>query len=550
MKSERLDYVGGERPMKKYMTGAEKRFWIEYLLDAYAPLVWRLVEERYESTREAEDAFVYVFTLAISRLDRLAATNLSESWFESLTTEAMQSTPPALPHDDGETAAIERHLDGVDIEEASEDETEPVSSNNDDLERPFPGYLYQRAVQMMRASIATQEAMKHHRGTPWTKLGALSVVVIGVCGIGYGVSGRLMARFHPPTQQSSMTRQSVWSNVAGNLPVTPLSVYALTPSSTLNLAHFSVGSNALYGGALVQSADSWPEIHVSRYMFTETNKNMSSAKTQSFKIELVPPLKQPAKKSTTSSNGNWQIGNWQLDWLDSRWLIAIVDWHNGGSTGPPTKQIYGLNLANRTYSLLDTLRPQTGVANRFVVAVGDGRVVVQPALDDGTGASVLGLSIEVYTMNGSDPLHAWTKQKTQIPASFGLMESPIATKTGLVFQGIAGKTSTPSSNSSVWYEMSWGGQLSSLQGPPVDGQSHWAVMGQSGDLWWAETTPVAAKAGSGYQVSMGKLAASPSTTAVKNLSSSVAQLSVSGSHLMWIEQSTGNGKRLVVGQVQ
>lgn len=519
------------------------------MLDKYAPTVWRLVETHYESLIEAEDAFVYVFTLAISRLDKRLSTSLSDAWFEELTKEAVKSAPPALLHDELEqdVEMNARHHEAEVSSDGDADTPTDAISPLDGKDEILPDYLYQKTVQMMRARIATDDAMKHHHGTAKIKLGALSVLVIGVCGVGYGVSDRLFANLHPTTQQSSVANQTAWSNAAGNLPVTPLSIYSLASSSTVDLQHFAVGTSELYKGALVQSADSWPAIHIDGYMFAEANKSMSSAKTQSFKIELVPPLQQ--SKKSPSSNGNWQIGSWRLDWLDNHWLIAVVDWHNGTTSATPTKQVYGLDLTNQKYSLLDTLRPQSGVANRFVVAVGNGRVVIQSAFADGTGTSVLARPIEVYTMSGSDPLHAWT-QSSQIPAPFGFMENPIATKQGLVFQGIAGKGSGSDVNSSTWYNLSWNGQLSNLQGPPVDGQSHWAVVGNSGTLWWVETTPVAAKAASGYQVSMAQLVASTSTNGVKNLNSTVSQLAVSGSNLIWVEPSPGNVDRLVVGQVQ
>lgn len=531
------------------MTGAEKRYWVDKLLDDYGAGVWTTVVGHYESIEAAEEAFVYVFTLAIQRMEKRDIDSVSDRWFEDLSAEAMQSKLPKISHEVDLVYVPDEEIDETLVDDGESSVNSQVPADSRDADKiVVPPLLYRRTIQMMRAAIALDEAMQHHRGPLWIKIGAICVVALGFCGVGYGVSNRIYARLHHAAPKVASASQLNLSQVAGNLPVTPVSIYQLSSTqSSIDLSHFVVSMNEVYQGTLIQSADSWPQIRVDGFGFGTGDMTLTAAKEQSFNIELVPPLQQ--SKSSTANNANWTIVDWRLLSMSNRWLTAVVTWRNAASGVSDTMQIYALNVENSNYSLVDTLRPQSGVSNRFAVAVGDGKIVVQPALDDGTGSAPLGLPIEIYTLTGADPLHAWT-QSSQIPASFGLMDNPIATKDGILFQGIVGKNPTSSSNSSVWYKMSWSGQLSRLQGPPVDGQSHWAVRGQSGALWWVETTPVADKDGSGYQVSMGRLASNQSTSAVKNLNNPIVRLSTSGDDVLWIENTSGNKPRLVVAAVQ
>ncbi|WAH38921.1 hypothetical protein [Alicyclobacillus dauci] len=512
--------------LRKQMSGAERRQWVDRLLEQYAPLVWNSVATRYDSETEAEDAFVYIFTLIILKLNRHTIETLSEDWIRAMIDEGLQTTPPSLPPLEQEFKDEELH--GQDGESGS-------------CENPIPLHLNRRAQQMMRAQIAMQEALRHHKGPLWSKIGATVAVLVGIVGVGYGVSDRVYAHFHHTEPVEASSEQGNTGHVVGELSATPVGLYQLPSLSTVDLNHVSVGQNALFVSRLAQSVDSWPRIDSDEHPFATADKPLGTP-SNSFSMELVPPMQRSAKQGAKG----WQISSWRVEPMD-HWLIGIVSWTDG-SKGHGVEQIYALNTDNGKYSLVQTLTPEAGVSNQFVVAVGDGRVIVQSGLDDGTGAPPLGLPILVYALNGSDPLHAWT-QSGQIPASFGLMQTPIATADGIVFQGIVGKDETSAANTATWYELSWNGQLSHLYGPPVDGQSHWAVRGSTGTLWWVETTPDASQNHSGLQVSMAELGANKPSTAAKNLDTSVDGFAVDGSYMMWIVPD-GHQYRMVVAQAE
>ncbi|MFB5191063.1 hypothetical protein [Alicyclobacillus fastidiosus] len=522
--------------MRTRMTGAERRQWVDKLLEQYTTFVWTYLTDHCESVQQAEDAFVYVFVQASDRLGTRAAREVTDDWMLALLKEAVDANPPhiaweELVGEDERGDAIPRELGA----ELANDGTVRV-----------PGALIRRSAQLMRAHIARDEAMRHHRGPLGTKIGAVAVVIVGVAGVGYGLSDRWTNQLQerPAVSAKSSKTANPSPHIGGDLPVSAVAMYQVSPSDNLDVTHLAVDSHAVYQGTLVLAADSWPRIDVSRHPFSTSNQKFGASGSASYAMELVPPLQANNQVSTSS----WQISEWQIEVMGN-WIIGLVTWNDGRASDTDVEQIYALCTTNGKYSLVRTLAPEKGVENRFAVAVGDGKIIVQPGLDDGTGAAPLGLPIQIYTLRGTDPTRAWT-ELSQIPASFGLMESPVATGDGIVFQGIVGKADTSSDNVDTWYQLTWSGTLNRYDGPPVDGQMHWAVEGASGTPWWVETTPDASENHRGYQVSMAQLANDKSASPTKNLQNSVLQLTVDGSDLIWIQAEEKGDETLVVAQVE
>ncbi|GEO25869.1 hypothetical protein AAC03nite_16540 [Alicyclobacillus acidoterrestris] len=519
--------------MRTRMTGAERRQWVDKLLEEYAAVAWAYLVAECDTVEQAEDAFVYAFILANERLAE-AHVEPVEDWMMEILREAVREAPvdsdwrEQLVDADGQVAEVK---DAV--------------AQGESLR--VPQALIQRSVQMMRANIARDEAMRHHRGPLWTKVGAALAVVVGIAGVGYGVSDKWARHFQnrPPVSAQADATEKAVAHLGGDLPVSPVAVYQLDASTHLDVNHLAVNKNSLYQGTLVLSADSWPRIEVSQQPFSTKGVTLGGNVNATYTFELVPPLQASGKKSDDA----WEISNWHIEVMGN-WIVGVISWNDGGSSDTNVQQIYALSTKSGKYSLVDTLAPQHGVENRFEVAVGDGKIVVQPGLDDGSSAP-LGLPIQIYTLKGDDPTHAWTED-SQIPASFGLMQTPVVTQQGIIFQGIAGKAQTSSDNVDTWYELTWDGTMNHYDGPPVDGQVHWAVVGSSGTAWWVETTPDASDSHQGYQVSMAQLSDDKSNgSPTKSLAQPVLQLAVDNGNLIWLQQGTDKDEdTLVVAQVE
>ena len=102
------------------------------------------------------------------------------TWILALLQEAVAANPPHIAWE--ESVDEEEGDDSLPREQAGE-------SANDCAVR-VPGALIRRSAQMMRAHIARDEAMRQHRGPLGTKFGAIAVVIVGVAGVGYGLSDR------------------------------------------------------------------------------------------------------------------------------------------------------------------------------------------------------------------------------------------------------------------------------------------------------------------------------------------------------------------------
>lgn len=518
--------------MRKKLTGAERRQWVDLLLERYASTVWSSLTSHDEPLTDAEDAFVQVFVVAILRMTVEEARQPSEAFILDCIADVQQGS---IPH-----VIVDEVPDETDSAEVTPAQAGKETSS-------IPSGLIIRTSQMMRANIAKNEALRHHRGPVWAQVGAAATVLVGLAGIAYGVSDGVLSHFKPSQPIAAKSSNSTVTTVprdVGNLPVTTVATYTVSSKTYLDLSHVAVANNALFIGDLVETADNWPRITAFEERFDQ-GKSLVPSTGRPYSIELVPPAKHTTK--STSKTNSWQISKWSIHTM-SHWLIAVVKWNDGTAATDEIDQVYAMNVSTGKFSLVRTLSPQTGVSNEFAVAVGANRIITQSALADTTGAPPLGLPIVVNGLTGQDPLRAFA-QTSQIPASFGLMKSPIVTGDGLIFQGIAGKEATTSMNTATWYSLAWDGSLTRLYGPPIDGQKHWAIRGVTGSLWWVETTPDGQQ-DNGLQISMEPLTPTKPAVAARNLNNPVEQFGVSGAYMLWTEALDATHNRLVVVQVQ
>lgn len=407
----------------------------------------------------------------------------------------------------------------------------------------IPVSLLSRTVQVMRANIAMQEAMRHHRGPTWARVGVVALAIVGVGAAIYGGSSELASYMHPKLPQSS-SKQSQGPNLprdVGDLPVTQAAIYQLPKGENVDLDHVAIDEGDVYFGVLQEPANSWPRISVYHHSFA-MGSSLRVEDGNAYSFELVPPT----ARTGSTDDASWSIAQWSISAM-RQWLVTVVTWTDQGPGQDQIVQIYAMNRSNGKYSIVDTIAPEKGVSNRAVVAVGDGEIAVQRGLSTVAGEAPLGLPIQLYSLSGTDPLRALTYEKS-IPASFGLMQSPIVISNGLMFQGIAGKDTTSDNNTAVWYSLSQDGSLNRYYGPPVDGQAHWAVEGVSGSLWWVETTPDSSD-NEEMQLLMAPLATTKASVAADNLNTPIDAFGVSGSYLAWVER-VGGGSDLVIARVQ
>ncbi|KPV43666.1 RNA polymerase sigma factor [Alicyclobacillus ferrooxydans] len=452
--------------------------------------------------------------------------------------------------------------------------------------------LYSRIRKIVAATIQEMKAERRHRGPRWLTYAAVLTGLASLLAVDVGVRGILPPRTAAPTAASvSGTLTGLPSALAG-LPVSTDAQFKLTslPEAS-SLDHVVLTGSGMYLPKLEESVDAWPSIQVRYLTYADKGQDFTTVtKAPVAAIDMVPPIVRSTGKGTGAS-ADWKVVGWRFD-VTGHWAVASVNWMSDQSRAT-VGQLYLLYLPTGQSNLVKTFGSSTatGSAQIFVSAVGDGRVIIQRAVTNsltqppgestvhsgtsaksgtgnrnGTGGrsnggtssslssgqSVVGLPVEVYQLSGTEPLHA-LGTPTQVPAPFGLMQDPSVFSSGIMFMGIAGQPSDANAPNTTWYLMSWNGDLTRFVGPPVDGQAHYALAGNTADFWWAETTPnqgVGTTVYTKWQVLMSPLTGDTAAQSpALNLAQPVAWFGGYGNHVAWI-QDTQKQLQLVVASVK
>ncbi len=406
------------------------------------------------------------------------------------------------------------------------------------------------ARQRLLAHAARLDAEQRQRGPRWVTYGMAAASVLALAAIAYGVSGRSLTVSAAAPSALTASKANNLPPPVGNFPGVVLAQFRLAGDapSTTELQHLAVTSSALYIPTLSTTSTSWPSITVEKIPFTGSGESLTAHPTPAGKMDLLPP------SDSADSNGNtkhigWVVKRWDFR-VTGRWAVAVVEWSAADESSTTISQLYLLSLTTGKSSLVKTFDG----GEQSVIAVGDGKVVVQTAVVSGgtTGSAAkssgpVSLPIDVYTLRGDVPLQALGEAK-QLAAPFGFMKNPVITGDRLIFQGVAGQVSADVGVDETWYGLSWDGQLSRLDGPPMDGRPHWAVQGTSGQPWWVETTPDDTDSGS-IQVLFHALAdtGGVNQTPAQSLAGPVQWFTVSDQYTAWVQQ-TDNVKQLVIGE--
>lgn len=411
----------------------------------------------------------------------------------------------------------------------------------------IPEEMWTRLRKYLLAEEALRDAQRRSKGPTWSRYALLGTAVVGLAAVIYGVAdvpnaGASISDTGPRTSLAAALPQPL-----SNLPTVTEAQFRVNNSAAFpSLNHAVITSKALYIPILVSDASGQEELSVRQAPFSMTGRSWSSVSKLVGKIVLTAP--NAPGTSSVNSTPSLNLADWQFV-VSDQWADAVVSWSDGSSV--TVVQIYQLNLTSHQTKLLKTIQPTNQTTSVYVAAAGAGRIVVQPGVTEGTVGSktIVGLPIQVYNL--AVQRDAALSQVTEIPGSFGLMQNPTVSDSGVIFQGINGQSQDITAVDSRWYQLLWNGSLTRLQGPPIDNQQHWALQSTNGQLWWAETTPAAHGSLGGKQVLMGRLspAGSPANTPSVTLSGSVNQFSVSGSHLVW-EQKDGNVTQVVVSEVK
>lgn len=536
----------------------ERRQAVESLMDAYGPLVLRLMYQLTADKDAARALYIEVFLKAYRQFIRSKRLIGSKDWIvelclrvlkEALTTPdgVLDSTRKALGHLPSshlnEALRTWKRLDRAQRLKRLEGDEFP------DEEAPLDTSMIRlKASQLLYATMAQVEAEYLHRGPVWTTYGLVGMAIIALASVTYGVYGFLKSPVQhgnaATSTSSAATNPTALPQALDSLPVTVVSQVSLTQTEweTLQLNHVVVDKNMLYLPTLVSYAN-MPAIQIQSAPLSSSGKELAAVTKPAGKINLILPAS--AKAGSSLRTPPWVVKSWNL-YVTDNWAIAVVDWSTTESTADEVQQIYALYLPSGKAGLVKTLLPKSGAANDYTVTAGGGKVVIQSGYtSNGSGSAELSLSLDVYSLSGTSPAHVLDNMR-QISAPFGMMVSPVVTGDTLVFQGIAGQNDMSNVVNATWYTLGWNGQLSTFVGPPLDGQPHWAVKGTQGNIWWVETTPDMTKKNF-VQLLMGQLVppGSGGQVPAQSLSESVAGVRATGQDVLWV-QSTDNKLQLVV----
>lgn len=517
---------------KKRPTPYQRRMDVERCIDAFG---LRLFEEAQRMTRGNKTLaeFVWIETLVAVYRRRFALGKEGYAKFEKILRRVSGA------HETAGTASQSQPAQGA---ECSKETAWQTSTDETSLSVE----LKMKASQVLWAAEAMLLAERQHRSTEWMTIGTVVIVLSALAAIGYGMSERFGNRWWSPDSPPLQSRVVTLPAPLQNLPVNTLAQVASTRAKDIDFTHLAVQGGFIYNPNLSYTGGRWPALSLAVYSLNDLNESLHWLPLKTYHLNLLPPINGQTSSTQTDV---WTVSDWHLD-VTGAYAILTMHWLQNKGSGRRITQLYGLNLPTGTFGLMRTLVPQESVATEYVTAVGDGRVVVQAGLNSQDGGGAVGSPVEVYSLTGTDPSHA-LQQIAQLSGSFGLMESPTVTTSGILFQGMVGKQHVQMVGNEIWYRLGWSGDLEKLIGPPADGQPHYGIQGLSGGLWWLETTPTQdAATGKDYQVLMSPIT-NPldKPVAALTLSGKVQFLVVTGRVLIW-EQRALSTSQYVLAEVQ
>ncbi|MDQ0188236.1 hypothetical protein JI721_14975 [Alicyclobacillus cycloheptanicus] len=553
--------------MGKRVDERERRWrTVEAAVAAYGPGLYTALSQLPNASAAVDEVWVDVFTEVFRRARRYARAKSPQRYLVALAGERCQAHGIQLPDVDWGTTGIAvsdlqrlfeppaAALSGPD--EAEANPQKPGGGHTEAAGVPvIPPDVWVRLHKRLLAVDVLLDAQARRRGPAWTQFAVALTALVGIAAVIYGVSASPSAGANVTAKTEDEKVASAFPPPLSNLPTATLAQFSVPGNAVRpSLDHAAVSSTALYLPSLQLSSSGQRTISIVQLPFAKTGHTWTQAASVIGNIPLVTP--KNADGSSGKSSVSWSLRSWKFE-VDNDWGVAIVTWNDAAAAGQSAQdtsgslvQLYGFNLVTHHSGLLKTLVPRAGEATAYVAAAGDGRIIVQPGISESTGSTstMVGLPVEVYTIQGNDPAKA-LKTQMEVTGSFGFMALPTVTKSGIAFQGIVGQSDDGSAINATWYVLDWDGTLNKVQGPPLDNQPHWVVEGSTGQLWWAETTPDVNQQPNSVQVVMGPLAA-PDTTAAstETLSGPVSDFTVSGSDLVWI-QTTSNVTQIVVSEV-
>jgi hypothetical protein len=414
-------------------------------------------------------------------------------------------------------------------------------------ERPdavLPAQLKAEALRLIPAGVAAADAHRRYAGPRWI-MGLAGATAVAGAGI-VAALGLHSVFQHEPEEEHHAAPAADLPAPLSNLPVQTVAQFRLKGDDNPPLDHLFPGPFGLYRLDW-QSVHGGVSVTVTESPYTASGRDLQWRPVAT--ANLLPPGHGNAASGLSMRISGWNVDQWSAD-ISGSWLLMAVDWQSGvGVAAHRVTALYGVYLPTGKTGLMATWQVRPGQADAFHVAMGAGKVAVQPEIHDQSGKQPpVGLPIQVYDLKGTDPATALHPSDI-IPAPFGVMANPTITNQGIVFQGIAGHPDPGDAVNATWYLAPYNGEATELLGPPLDGQPHWAVEAADGKLWWAETTPAANS--TGVQVLMAPLipvGQSPSVPAW-TLNGTVDTFRADGRWVMWV-QVNGTTRQLVVAVVQ
>jgi len=416
--------------------------------------------------------------------------------------------------------------------------------------KELPNTLRRRGSKVIQATSVAELAASALRGPSWTKYAAIVTVLFGAAAVAVGFQhGPVVADLAAFNLHGNTASSDIIGEPLKDLPVGVAADYRLTgANSRLQLFHVAIDNQIVYLPSLQEQVDAWPEIKLNGVPFS---KGQTLHLHLYGTIDLLPPtIRPPAVNlaNTAATNGlpaEWKISTWNIA-VTNQWAIGIVHWEWSGKPSFFITQTYAMYVSSGTSNLVLTL-PMQPAANLDTVTVGAGKVVVQSSVSSGTGSptSILGLPLEVYTLTGTVPLKVFGLPK-EVVNPIGFLSHPFVTSRGIYYTTDSASVNAfgQANGYDTWYKLSFSGKVTSLVGPPMDGQPHWIVEGNS--LWWVETTPDTQHTTGSVDVLMGPVNGGATTAnATRTLSGSVRAFAVTNPYLLWVQSQNGSNQLVV-----